>query len=310
MEIIVFFTLPEQVGKLYLTTSGGKSQDYCENGKSLCLVHTFIVFLYFLSYHWNNIYLSIFVTLDCLELEDQHRSWVHAALAFAREIEDFDDLVNPRHLFDCCLGPKPLKYVMEKIRREKKSKIVYFLTLIIPLSSLASSLLCLIAYLTFGLTEMLIRYSKEKYACIRGLKNEPLSNLAADSKKRKLSEEKGKAVALPSVQVALSSPTPSLEVTTFTPPTTRSKGKGKAGRSVWDDLATTMGHAHNVITDDTLKGLSSIPSHELVGRHIHKLVQVRPFFFFSILLYLFVDVYARNLLFLFYPTRSSRSPCV
>ena len=131
-----------------------------------------------------------------------------------------------------------------------------------------------------------------------------------DSKKQKLSEEKGETAALPSVQVAPSSPTLSLEVTTFTSPTTRSKGKGKAGKSVWDDPATAMGRAHNVITDDKLKGLLSIPSHELVNCHIHKLVQVCPFFFFSILLYLFVDVYAHNLLFLFYPTRSSGSPCI
>ena len=125
-----------------------------------------------------------------------------------------------------------------------------------------------------------------------------------DSKKRKLSEKKGETTALPSVQVAPFSPTPSLEVTTFTSPTTRSKGKGKAGRSVWDDPATVMGRAHNVIIDDKLKGLSSIPSHKLVSFHIHKLVQVCPFFFFSILLYLFIDVYPFNLLFLFYPTRS------
>ena len=207
-------------------------------------------------------------------------------------------------------GPEPSKYALEKIHREEKSKIVYFLTLRIPLSSLASSLLCLITYLTFGLAEMATSYSKEKYARIRGLKKKPLSNLAADSKKRKLSEQKGEAATLPFVQVAPSSPTSSLEVTAFTPLTTCSKGKGKTGRSVWDNPATAMGYAHNVITDDELKGLSSIPSHELVSCHIHKLVHVCPFFFFSILMYLFVDVYARNLLFLFYPTRSSRSPYV
>ena len=58
----------------------------------------------------------------------------------------------------------------------------------------------------------------------------------------------------------------------FSPPTTRVKGKGKVGRSVWDDLATAIGHAYNVITDDELKGWLSIPSHELVSCHIHKLV--------------------------------------
>nr|POF10876.1 hypothetical protein CFP56_15998 [Quercus suber] len=61
---------------------------------------------------------------------------------------------------------------------------------------------------------------------------------------------------------------------TFSPLTTGSKGKAKFGKSVWNDLATTLGRAHNVITDDELKGFSSIPSHELVSRHIYKLVQV------------------------------------
>nr|POE61489.1 hypothetical protein CFP56_46519 [Quercus suber] len=71
-----------------------------------------------------------------------------------------------------------------------------------------------------------------------------------------------------------SSPSPSLEVTAVATPKTRLKGKSKIGQSVWDDPATALGCAHNVITNDELKSLSSIPSHELVSQHIHKLVQV------------------------------------
>ena len=112
----------------------------------------------------------------------------------------------------------------------------------------------------------------EKYACIKGMKNEPLSHLVADLKKRKLSDEKGDTVVLLSVQITLSSPTLSLEVTAFTPPTTLLKGKGKVGKRIWDDLATALGRAHNVVIDDELKSLTSFPSHELVSRHIHKLV--------------------------------------
>ena len=103
---------------------------------------------------------------------------------------------------------------------------------------------------------MATRYGKEKYARIKNLKNEPLSILIADSKKSKLGDEKSEAVALPSIHIASSSPTPSLEVTRFSPPTTRAKGKGKVERSVWDDPITAMGRAHNVITDNELKGLS------------------------------------------------------
>ena len=69
---------------------------------------------------------------------------------------------------------------------------------------------------------------------------------------------------------------------TFSPPTTHSKGKAKVSKSVWEDPATALGRAQNVITDDELKGLLSIPSHELVSHHIHKLVQV---FYLAILHY-------------------------
>ena len=70
---------------------------------------------------------------------------------------------------------------------------------------------------------MATRYSKDKYAHIKNLKNEPLANLTSDSKKRKLSGEKADTATLLSVHVAPSSPTPSLEVTAVTPPITQCK---------------------------------------------------------------------------------------
>ena len=124
---------------------------------------------------------------------------------------------------------------------------------------------------------MVTRYSKDKYARIKDLKNEPLAKLTSDSKKRKFGDEKVDAAPSPIVNVAPPSPTPSLEVNAVTPPLTRSKGKSKIGMSVWDDPATALGRAHNVITNDELKGLLSIPSYELVSRHIHKFMQVSNF---------------------------------
>ena len=79
---------------------------------------------------------------------------------------------------------------------------------------------------------MTTRYSKEKYACIKGMKNETLSHLAVDSKKQKLSDKKGDTVVLSSAQITSSTTTLSLEVTTFTTPTTLSKGKDKIGKSI------------------------------------------------------------------------------
>ena len=113
----------------------------------------------------------------------------------------------------------------------------------------------------FLLAEMATRYSKDKYALIKNLKNEPLANLTSDSKKRKLSDEKVDTNVLPLVHFALPSLTPSLEVTAVTPPLTRAKGKGKMGMSVWDDPATALGRTYNVITNDELKSLSSVLSH-------------------------------------------------
>ena len=52
---------------------------------------------------YNIVYLLIFVVSNRPKLENQHHEWVRAALAFDQEIEDFDDLVDPRRLFDCCL---------------------------------------------------------------------------------------------------------------------------------------------------------------------------------------------------------------
>ena len=122
--------------------------------------------------------------------------------------------------------------------------------------------------------EMATRYNKDKYVSVKNLKNEPLSLITPGSKKRRLDERKDKTPALQSLFRTPSSLTPSLEMMTFNPPTTRSKRKAKVGKSVWDDLVTTLGQAYNVNTDDELKGLSSISSHKLVNRHIRKLVQV------------------------------------
>ena len=52
------------------------------------------------------------------------------------------------------------------------------------------------------------------------------------------------------------------------------KGKEKVGSSVWSDAETTMDHANELFTPGEMKEISSVPSHEMVSRHIHKLVQV------------------------------------
>lgn len=62
---------------------------------------------------------------------------------------------------------------------------------------------------------------------------------------------------------------------------TLATGKEKVGSqtsSVWDDACLALVKAHSVVTVDDLKVLSGVPFHEVVNRHIHKLVQVRLLF--------------------------------
>ncbi|KAK9991375.1 hypothetical protein SO802_026360 [Lithocarpus litseifolius] len=100
---------------------------------------------------------------------------------------------------------------------------------------------------------MATRYRKDKYACVKNLKNEPLSLITPGPKKRKQDEGKDESPILTSLFGTPSSPTYSLELMTFSPPTTRSKGNAKIGKNIWDDPATAFGRAHNVIIDDELR---------------------------------------------------------
>ena len=66
-----------------------------------------------------------------------------------------------------------------------------------------------------------------------------------------------------------------------------SKGKEKVGSSVWSDAEVAVDRAQKIFTSGEMKEISSTPSHEMVSRHVHKLVQVLPpvfvhlsFFFF------------------------------
>ena len=73
-----------------------------------------------------------------------------------------------------------------------------------------------------------------------------------------------------------------------------SKEKEKVGSSVWTDAEAAMDRAHDLFTPGEMKEISSIPSHKMVSRHVHKPVQVllpvfvhllpfAHFFFFNLL---------------------------
>lgn len=50
------------------------------------------------------------------------------------------------------------------------------------------------------------------------------------------------------------------------------KGKEKVRASVWVDVRMALARTHEVITPEELKEIFGVPSHEMVRRHVHKLV--------------------------------------
>ena len=72
-----------------------------------------------------------------------------------------------------------------------------------------------------------------------------------------------------------------------------SKGKEKVGASVWSDAEMAMDRANELFTTGEMREITSIPSHEIVSCHVHKLMQVVHhifvFFFVCSCLIIFVD---------------------
>ena len=57
------------------------------------------------------------------KLKSRYRQHIETAIAYARTIEDFDDLVDPWTLAFHCLGPESSAFVLRNIEiEEKKSK--------------------------------------------------------------------------------------------------------------------------------------------------------------------------------------------
>ena len=130
---------------------------------------------------------------------------------------------------------------------------------------------------------MTSKFNNEIYKKIKEKKNEPLSNLGqrklrfTDREKEREKEmvERGSstpALDLEEGQAAL----PGVSVEEVARPLKKwkvgSKGKEKIGSSVWSDAEAAMDRANELLTPGEMKEISSIPSHEMVSRHVHKLV--------------------------------------
>ena len=140
---------------------------------------------------------------------------------------------------------------------------------------------------------MTTKFNKDMYAKMRAKKDQPLSNIG--KKAVRIMGRGSPAVLVTSVTPVVSgaetmrtaSPLTSLEELP-TPASKRprlsSKDKEKVDSrtsTIWSDERLAVVRAHGVITADDLKVFSGVPSNTVASHHVHRLVQVRGFFFFK-----------------------------
>ena len=99
---------------------------------------------------------------------------VQAAVEYAKTIDDFDDLVDPRTLARHCFGLEPSSFVLRAIEIEENSDLFIYLFLFYLFFIFYLIAEILIFHL---LTEMKTKFNEELYAKMRARKNEPLSSL-------------------------------------------------------------------------------------------------------------------------------------
>ena len=128
---------------------------------------------------------------------------------------------------------------------------------------------------------MTSKFNKEMYNKIKGKKNEPLSSIGqrrlriTDKEKEKEVLERGSSTPTLDLDEGLAA-SPGISVEEVTRPSKKqkvaSKGKEKVGASVWSDVETAMDRANELLTPGEMREITSVPSHEMVSRHVHKLV--------------------------------------
>ena len=137
----------------------------------------------------------------------------------------------------------------------------------------------------FG-AEMTSKFNKEMYRKIKEKKNEPLSSIGqkklrfTDKEKEKEKEKElvERGSSTPILELDSQEASPGVSIEEVARPLKRlkvgGKGKEKVGSSIWSDAETAVDHVNEFFTLGEMKEISSTPSHEMVSRHVHKLVQV------------------------------------
>ena len=140
---------------------------------------------------------------------------------------------------------------------------------------------------------MTTKFNKDMYAKMRAKKDQPLSNIG--KKAVRIMGRGSPAVLVTSVTPVVSgaettrTASPSTSLEEFPTPTSKrprlsSKDKEKVDSrtsTIWSDERLAVDRAHGVITADDLKVFSGVPSNTVASHHVHRLVQVRGFFFFK-----------------------------
>ena len=213
-----------------------------------------------------------------LKLKSRYKQRVKAAIEYTKTIDDFNNLVNPRTLTLYCLGLELAAYVPRTIEtEEKKSKYLLWLSLSLPF--LLSFPFFFFFYKCFPFAGMTTKFNQGMYTNMRAKKNEPFSSL----EKRKMRVvEKGVSITPPALVTEPSrivSLTTSMEEITPLRKKQRVDNKGKdkvdsRSSSVFYDAGLAVARAQDAFTTGELRVFSGMPSNEVVGHHIHKLVQV------------------------------------
>ena len=110
---------------------GGTSLGCCAGERPLCLVRLLLMrcfffsnFLFILVITSDLFLLLYFVVKESPKLESKFKKRVQAAIKYARTIDDFDELIDPRMIARHCLGPEPSLYVLNTLdRKERKRKL-------------------------------------------------------------------------------------------------------------------------------------------------------------------------------------------
>ena len=77
--------------------------------------------------HYSDPCILPFAVKERLDLESKFDERVQAAVKYARTIEDFNELIDPRTLARHCLRPEPSLYVLSALdREEKKHKLPWY----------------------------------------------------------------------------------------------------------------------------------------------------------------------------------------